>query len=55
VNSSLNLSHEVKHIFSGSHFLPYNALSKGHRTSALEVGQGPVDVHLVLNKIRLGE
>jgi hypothetical protein len=40
---------------SASHLLSYNSLGKGHCMSALEVGQGPMDAHLVLNKIRLGE
>jgi hypothetical protein len=30
-------------------------LGEGCHTSALEVGQGPMDVHLVLNKIQLGK
>jgi hypothetical protein len=36
---------------SGLHFLLYNVLSEGRHPSTLEVGQGPVDVHLVLNEI----
>jgi hypothetical protein len=36
---------------SASHLLSYNSLGEGRHMSTLEVGQGPVDAHLVLDEV----